>query len=240
LKRKLLLLNVVLIALIVAVGWRLRREWLDSKAREQAILKAQVRPPAPPSISPLPKTQPVTPTNYLDIAQKMLLSKDRNPAVVVETAPPPAVKPLPPLPVMYGIMDLGDGPTALMSDKAGSRHHGVRPGEKVGEYTLVALNDQEVTLEFEGRTVVKKPEELKERSQQPSSGADAGARTAPPPGTAAPPISSGRPEPGVDVAPGIRACQPGDSSAPGTVANGMRKVVTQSPFGDTCRWEAVK
>ncbi|MBI4876733.1 MAG: hypothetical protein HY822_19020, partial [Acidobacteria bacterium] len=46
--------------------------------------------------------------------------------------------------------------------------------------------------------------------------------------------------PGAEVAPGMRACQPGDSSPVGTVVDGMRKVVTKTPFSVICRWEPVK
>ena len=46
--------------------------------------------------------------------------------------------------------------------------------------------------------------------------------------------------PGVDIGAGLHACQPGDTSPPGTIAQGMRKLVTKTPFGDTCRWELLK
>ena len=33
---------------------------------------------------------------------------------------------------------------------------------------------------------------------------------------------------------------PGDTTPAGTVQDGMRKVVTKSPFCDVCRWETAK
>jgi hypothetical protein len=33
---------------------------------------------------------------------------------------------------------------------------------------------------------------------------------------------------------------PGDTTPAGTVRDGYRKLVTQTPFGNACRWELVK
>ena len=47
--------------------------------------------------------------------------------------------------------------------------------------------------------------------------------------------------PGTDLGNETRACASrGYESLPGAVQDGMRKVVTKSPFGDVCRWEPVK
>jgi hypothetical protein len=37
-----------------------------------------------------------------------------------------------------------------------------------------------------------------------------------------------------------RACVPGDTTPPGTVQDGLRKVVSKTPFGESCRWEPAK
>ena len=46
--------------------------------------------------------------------------------------------------------------------------------------------------------------------------------------------------PGIELGQGSRACVPGDTTPPGTVKDGFRKVVNKTPFGNSCRWEAVK
>jgi hypothetical protein len=46
--------------------------------------------------------------------------------------------------------------------------------------------------------------------------------------------------PGGELSAGIKACQPGDTSPAGTVADGMRKVIKPSPFGSRCFWESEK
>jgi hypothetical protein len=34
----------------------------------------------------------------------------------------------------------------------------------------------------------------------------------------------------------MKACQPGDTSPAGTVVDGYKKIVEQTPFGPACRW----
>ncbi len=46
--------------------------------------------------------------------------------------------------------------------------------------------------------------------------------------------------PGIDLGTGIHACQPGDTAAAGTVADGLRKVIKPGPFGSRCYWESDK
>jgi hypothetical protein len=100
----------------VAGAVHLRREWTEARAREQAVLLKRIRPVPPPPCPPLPATEPVKAADYNDIAQKMLFSKDRNPVVVVEPPPAPKVVPMPALPLFHGVVNLGDGPMAIMSE----------------------------------------------------------------------------------------------------------------------------
>jgi len=233
-------LNLVLLALVAFVCWRLRVEWVAAKERQRAALRQVVKPSPAPPFTPLTKAQPVTPSGYIDIAQKMLFSKDRNPTVVVEPPPPPPPppppKPMPALPVLHGVMNLGDGPTAIMSEKSGTQHRGIRPGEKLGEFTLVAVNNEEVVLEWDGKKLTKKLEELVDRGGQPAPAPSAPGVT---PGSGTPPPPPAAAAPGVSIGSNIRACQAGDASPAGTVADGMRKIITDTPFGPQCRWEPV-
>ena len=241
-KRKLWLLNILLVAAIALAGWQLRKEAREFHARERATLNK--RPPVPDAPAPPPAAPPPTVTGaaYLTIAKDMLFSKDRNSQVIVDPPKPPdPPKPLPPLPVVHGVMDIGDGPIVMMSEKSGGRHRGVHVGEKIGEFKLVSVNKDNLVLGFEDRTVKKTLQELIDRG-----GADAGTAVAGqnvPAGGApiapAPPVVS-KPEPGVKLTEDTATCQTGDPSPAGAVVNGMRKVVFQTPFGNACRWEAVK
>jgi hypothetical protein len=246
LNRKLWLLNFVLIAAISGGAWRLRKESQEFHLRERTTLSKKTAIPPTPPAPPAAPAPVVTATSYLDIAQKMLWSKDRNSQVVVDPPKPPEPpKPLPPLPAVHGVMNLGDGPIVMMSDKPGSRHRGIHPGDTIGEYKLVSVDSEGLVLAFESRLVKKKLQELIDRGQDtgPATGGQAQGSTANM-GTVAnaatPPPPPAKPEPGGKLTEGLSQCQPGDTSPPGTIANGMRKVVSQTPFGPACRWESVK
>jgi hypothetical protein len=242
LKRKLWLFNFLLIAAIALAGWQLRKEAREMHTREHGILDKRPPIPPPPALPPALPAPTVTAAAYIEIADKLLLSKDRNSKVIVDPPKPPdPPKPLPPLPAVYGVMNIGDGPTVMMSEKSGGRQRGVHPGEKIGEFKLVSANGDELVLAFENRTVKKKLDELIDRGGTEAvvaAGGPAGAAasSSPPP----PPPPVGKPEPGVKLGEGLANCQSNDPSPDGTIANGMRKVKRQTPFGESCSWEAVK
>ncbi|HYM13861.1 MAG TPA: hypothetical protein VEU62_24195 [Bryobacterales bacterium] len=241
-KRKLVALDLALLVAIGTVSWRLRENWVAARAREQKLYRDTRQAVQSPGVSVPAAPQPVTATGYADIAQKMLFSKDRNPTVVIEPAPAPPPKPMPPLPVLYGVMNLVDGPTVIMSERADTAHQGVRTGDKVGEFTLVAVSRDEITLEWDGKDITKQIDEMIDRSAkepaQPPPGTPRGQQTAVTTVAQQQPVERrADPVPGVDVGKGMRSCLPGDTSPAGTVSNGYRKVVRATPFGDQCHWE---
>jgi hypothetical protein len=241
LKRKLLILNVVLLALVLWVGAQIRRQFLSAKAREREVLGKRVAPVPPPPVAKLPPSQPVTAATYAEIAQKMLFAKDRNPTVIIEEAPPPP-KPLPPLPLVHGVMEFPDGPMVMMAPKSGAADRGYRIGDEIGEFKLMAVDAQTITFEWDGKPVVRRLDEVIERKAEPApaSGGISPAVTPAAQTKRAPAAPTGQPAPGVSIGAGVKACQPGDTSPAGTIADGMRKVVTPSPFGQVCRWEPVQ
>jgi hypothetical protein len=239
LKRKLILLNVALAALIAAAGWRLRVEWVTAKQHEGAVLGKKI-PPAPrPPYQPLQAPQPVLPAQYIEVAKKDLFAKDRNDLVPIEPPPaPPPPPPMPPLPVVRGVLNI-DGPTAIMSENAKAAEKEVRPGEKVGEFTLVAVNHQEIILEWKGQQVRKKVEELMDHTIRESMAPAPAAPAAPAAAQAPGPITA-KAGPGADMGAGRKACAAGDSSPVGTVMDGLKKVTWETPFGTGCAWEPAK
>jgi hypothetical protein len=237
LKRKLLLLDLALAALMGASGWRLCQNWGTARARERMVLGKVVKPLAPPPLSDLPAVRPLTAAGYGEVAQKMLFSKDRNPTVIVVVEV--KEKPMPPLPVLHGVVDVGDGPVAILKVNANSQDHGFRPGDDVGEFKLVAVNSKEIVFHWDDKVVKKTLEELMDKTAAQQ--APAVETTPRPPAAApAPPPSSGRPEPGASMGGDLKACQPSDNSPAGTVVDGLRKVIAPTPFGNTCRWEPAK
>jgi hypothetical protein len=238
--RKLLLLDVVLVAIVAFAGFQLRAEWRAAKAREAARLNVTVPPVPPPAITPLPMAPPVLPAGYADIAQKDLFDRSRNPNVVVEVAAPPPPPPPPPLPVYHGMMNLGPGgPLAIFSVNAGSPHQAVHPGEQIAQYKLLEVTGDGFTLEWNGQKFHKTAEELANRAAPPAAVDAADGRTAaPPPPTAAPPPTLKGP--GEDTGRGFKICAMNDGQADGAVVDGYRKVVYTTPFGQACRYEPVR
>ncbi len=235
-----MLLNLVLAALIVVLGLRVRDAWTEARKRERVVLGQRLKQlPAPP-FTPLRKPEPVQAIAYAPIAQEMLWTPDRNPTVVVVAVPPP---PMPALPAVYGVYDVGDGLTAIMAVKAGEKHEMVKQGEKIGEFTVAELGPEALTLHWRDKIVTKKIEELvdhgqngpKEAAQSPAAGP---ARAASP--AAAPAVAQVNLPPGGEKGDGSRYCQPNDATPAGTVQNGLRKVVRRTPFGQSCSWDPVK
>jgi hypothetical protein len=235
LTRNLLLLNLLLVALTALAGWQLRREWTAAQEREAALLNKTVEPAPPPPEWEPPPPEPLTAAAYFEIAERMLFSRDRNPVLEVEASPAPPPKPMPPAPVFHGVMNLGEGPIAIMSEEPKAPHREFRIGQSIGEFRLVGMTPREAVLEWEGKRVVSRREEAVERRDEPRQPAER--TTAPPP--AAPQVKA-QTGPGVDIGRGVRACMPGDTTPPGTVVDGLRKVVSDSPFGAVCRWEPVR
>ena len=71
---------------------------------------------------------------------------------------------MPALPLFHGVVDLGDGPMAIMSEGPKGPHRDYQPGDKVGAFKLVAVNNDELVLEWEGQTITKKVDEILDRS----------------------------------------------------------------------------
>jgi hypothetical protein len=248
LRGRLLILNLVLLALIGVVVARLRSNWLEARAREQAFLRLRLPAlPAPQIVIP-PPPAPIKAASYLDIATNLLLSRDRNPNVFVE---PAKAKPMPALPRFYGVMDFGEGPSVILSETGKpNTQRSFRLGQQVGEFKLVSVENSGLTFDWDGTTIKSSFAELRDKNP-PSDSAPATTQTptasktisGPTPAATtvtqiAPPAQSGRP--GADFGGGFRACDPGDTAPGGTVSGGFRKVVVSTPFGSSCRWEPVK
>lgn len=236
--RKLLLLNLALAGLAVYAGVGLHGMWLAAKARQSAELSKKTQPAPPPLYPPLQAPAPVMASGYADIAQKMLLDPSRNPNVPVEPPPPPPPpKPMPPLPVYHGMMNLGDGPTAILSLAANTPNEPIHPGEKIGEFTLLSVSRDGIDLDWEGHKVHRTLDEITVKNAAPAE-----------PAPAAPAVVAAAPKapmvmqpmgPGKDTGRGERLCAENDSMESGTISDGYRKVMKPGPFGQICYWEPV-
>jgi len=254
LKRKLVLLNLVLTALLAAAGYQIREKWIAGKRYEAEVL-ARAVPQAPAPVVPADTpAEPVQAAQYLDVATRMVFSQDRNPTVVIEVPKP---VPEPPLPVVYGVMDLGFGATIFMSEQPGQPQKGYKQGDKIGEYKLVKATRTDLELEWNGKLIPKTVAELKVKAPPPQAPASAGNPGQPPlRPDQAPPVGTNEVtdeakvaeaqkaksegNPWVNTGGVNHACTPNDGTPAGAVINGFRKVVKQSMFGASCFWEPVR
>lgn len=237
--RKLWALNVLLVALIAVGCWQIRVRWQKRLAEQERFLR-QVPQPAPAPVVLLPP-QPalVQAIAYVQVAAELILSKDRNPTVVIETAP---VKEMPPLPRYYGMMNFGQGPRIVLAAASGQPQKTYKLGEQIGDFRLVAASSSEIVFEWDGKKVPAKTADLKDKEPVEEAPAAPPAKSGS--GAVAPAaqtvVGGNVSGPGKDLDEKVKACQPGDQSPDGTVAGGYRKMVSKTPFGDACRWEKVQ
>lgn len=245
---RLLILNLALLAGCAAAAWRLRAMHEERVRRQEAFWKETVQPaPAPLLSLPAPAPQ-VSAATYLPLAQKLLFSRDRNPDVVIEVAAP---KPVPPLPLYYGMMNFGEGPRVVLALQ-GKGQKSYQVGDSVGEFRLAAIEAEGLVFEWEDRTIRAKFDELRDKSGAPPAQPQQAAAH---PASAPAPQQPGQPQPaavatvstlsegkgpGGEAGAPTRPCQPGDTSPAGTVTDGYRKVLARTPFGQSCYWEKIQ
>ena len=243
---KLRLLDLALLVIAVLLYWQLRREWIGSQTRDLALLHSSLPATHVPGLAPLEKVAPVSVIDFAEVALKDLFSPDRNPNVIVDPVKPPPPKPQPPFPVAHGVM-LWDGvpPTIVLSEKAGGPQKGYRPGDTIGPWKLVSVDNSYADFEWDGKDFKKRIDELIDRTPV----AEAAAPAARPAAQAGPPKPAAQTQalsdsshsgPDKDVGNGIKTCYPDDSTPDGTVVDGMKKIVNATPFGSVCHWEATK
>jgi hypothetical protein len=247
--RRLMIVNVLLLALLVYLCSQFRQKYLLAKARENALLAMHFPPSEITPPTPLSKVPALDATAYQDAVARNLFSKDRNPIPIPDPPPPPpAPPPVPAFPVARGVM-LWDGvpPTIVLATAKGSRdERSYHPGEKFGEWTIVSVDHEYLTLEWSGKQFKKRLDELMDHTPLVAEAAPASTATAA--GSTAPPaasksgvtsLSETKNGMGAEVS-GVRACVAGDDQPAGTVVDGYKKVVSRTPFSSICRWEPVQ
>ena len=177
--RRIVWLNLALVALGGVLVWMLRASWLDAGVRERAVLERRTAPKpvlAPPA---LPAVKPVAPAEYIDVANKMLFSKDRNPIVVVEPPKPPPEPVMPALPNYHGQIAIGE-PVILLSGSSNVQRS-YHAGDQVADFKLVSFDRENIAFEWKGKSIERKLEELRPKQvvAQAASGARPGVAPTP-------------------------------------------------------------
>ena len=248
---RLFLINLLLLACIAGAAMELKKR-LDETSKREALVRASgpVLPSAKP-VAAVANVEKTTPANYLDIAARLLFSKDRNPTV--EPPPPPAPPQMPAFPLAYGVLMIGDPPTVMLSEAKGKPQRGYRPGDRVGEFKILAVTGADVTFEWQNKKITKTLGELADREASkllaaaPPPPASDNASSAPSNAPATKAVtdlgggsSASKQGPGQVMTPTMKQCQPGDTAPDGAVVDGFRKINTPTPFGFQCRWEKIQ
>jgi hypothetical protein len=236
--KKLILLNLVLLALLGLVCWRFREQYRQMKTHEVAVLGRKMQSAPPPALAALPNPEKLQGAKYLDVAVNNLFSKDRNPnEIPPPPAPPPPPPPVPPFPAARGVMLWGgEPPTILLSERPGGSQKGYHPGDKIGPWKILAVTNQHVTFEWDGKQFQKRIDELLDKTLVAMAEAPAVPVNAP----QAPKQSLSEPKNGMgrEIDGGIRTATCEDNIAAGTERDGYRMVVSQNPMtGRTCYWQ---
>ena len=166
------------------IVWQARARWNEAQALRRQTLNVAVKAAPMPPIVPAPQPETPPATKYEDVAQKNLFAADRNADIVVEAPVVEKPKPMPPLPISTGVMKLPSGVKAFMADKPGEPTKMVMLNDTIGEFKIVALDEQNVTFEWNGKQITKKIEDLIDRSGgavTSSAPAAAGPNLPPPP-----------------------------------------------------------
>jgi hypothetical protein len=258
-KRKLMLLNLALLAVVIAGGFEFQRRVAQGRSRYDILQRSGSAKDAPPFPSPQAPGR-VRQADYLPIVNRLLFYQDRNAVVEVEAPVEKAVE-RPALPVLSGVMDFGEGPLALMADNPRGTPRLVAKGEKVGEYTFLGFAGDKLKLAWQGEEMEVDQQRLagelerdsrgNARSAGGSGSSNAGARR---PANRRQQASrsetkaqqqpqaenrktiGGRYNIGTEIKPGVFRADPKDSSPAGTEFEGYRKVVNPTPFGNQSWW----
>jgi hypothetical protein len=241
-KTRLRILNLVIVAVCGLAVWQMRANHIEHQSRLDQTFSVQLpeAQAAELAIDPLPAAPPAA--EYSEIAMRMLFAQDRNPNVVEEKPPAPEPKKRPDLPVLLGIMNLGDGNEAMMSETAGGAQASYKDGDTIGEFKIVKIASDRITFEWDGKEFTKTAAELRGSGASPAprkakSAAETPVAAKAPPPPPATPVKPGR---GKDLGGGNHACVDGDNSPEGTVVDGYVKRYASTPFGKVCNWQPVK
>ena len=144
---------------------------------------------------------------------------------------------------------IGDPPTVMLSEAKGKPQRGYRPGDRVGEFKILAVTGADVTFEWQDKKFTKTLGELADREASkllaaapppPASDNAPSAAAAKPVTTLGGGSSASKQGPGQVMTPTMKQCQPGDTAPDGAIVDGFKKINTATPFGFQCRWEKIQ
>ncbi len=248
-RRKLVVLDILLLLALGAIAWQGRMRWNEMQLQRKNNLTVEAIPPPQSPLTPMPVLAIVSVAKYAGIAAADIFFEDRNPAVVIDPPKVEAPKEMPPLPVVYGVLGLPSGTKAIMSERAGLAGRAVRAGDTIGEFKIVVLDAQSIIFDWSGKQISRKTRDLIDRSNPAGPGDEqlAGARSTGPSMSVQQQQSAGRPvlpttgkELGIGTERPRLDCAPGDNSPFGTVNGRYKKISESTSFRSTCSWVKIQ
>jgi hypothetical protein len=144
--RRLLVLNVVLVAVLIAIAIRLYDDWKDFEATHQ-IAAIQAQAEAAPTVAGVATSSAGTPEDWTDIPSHNPFSFDRTDIPIVEPAAPP--KPPGTKPILFGTVTLGKDMLAMIASgqPAGNRNYKpMKVGEMIDGWTITKIQDKSIVI----------------------------------------------------------------------------------------------
>jgi hypothetical protein len=141
--RRLLILDVLLLAILAAGGMKVRRSWIDFKAAHR-VDSVQAEPETLSSIS-APAISSAAMGDWTEIPTKNLFSFDRNDIAIV--APKEAPRPVSPKPILFGTMSVGKDWIALLAPGPGGRSsRPMKVGETMESWQVAEIHEKSVVV----------------------------------------------------------------------------------------------
>src|SRR5262245_8217499 len=144
--RRLLVLNLVLVAVLIAMAIRLYDDWKNFEATHQ-IAAIQAQPEAVPTVAAVATGGAGTPEDWTDIPSHNPFSFDRTDIPILEPVAPP--KPPGEKPILFGTMTLGKDMLAMVASgqPAGNRNYKpMKVGEVIDGWTITKILDKSIIV----------------------------------------------------------------------------------------------
>jgi hypothetical protein len=144
--RRLLILDLVLLAALVYGVVRVRQSWMNFESSHRVESVAPEKEPARtlPSLATLSGTV----EDWTEVSTKDPFSFDRNDVPIVA---PKAPQPTQPKPILFGTMSIGNEWIAMLAPALGANRpsQSVKVGQSVGEWQVVEIRDKSVVVSGE-------------------------------------------------------------------------------------------